>query len=142
MGLDIWFCKLKDKEKWNMDCWLNKSDEVIDDYLEKVSKSNYYYDKGFENADIELKLMKLIEKEMNVSLDLDGDPIYNPEKFNELYYVFERWIKEKWGSRTVFDNPDKYYPIGEEQFKFDRVMDLFEYIKVAKENGFTLWFSW
>lgn len=165
MGLDMWFYKMKDNKKWDLGsscwmcekhnrspkdnecdvvcpakcCWWNNANDDIDNYLKK---ENYYYDRGFENAELEFKLIKVVEKEMNVLLGLDGDPICNPENFNKLCDVFEKWIIEKWNLRTIFDNPDEYPCIGEEQFEFNRVLDFADYIDTARENGFTLWFSW
>lgn len=164
MGLDMWFLKMKDNKKWDLDtgcwawdkynrspeegecdnvcpdkcCWWNDSGKDIDDYL---SKDNYYYDRGFENADLEWNIIKIVEKEMGVELDFEGYPISSPDEFNKFYDWFEKWVKEKWDNRTVFDNPDEYYCVGEETFKFDRMLDFLEYVRVAKENGFTMWFS-
>lgn len=78
---------------------------------------------------------------MGIDLDFEGYPISNPEKFNKFYDYFKIWIEEKWENRVVFDNPDEYPCIGEETFEFDRMLYFFEYLKVAKENGFTMWFS-
>lgn len=158
------FVKLKDNDKWNLGsgcytwdkynrspkpgecdnicpdkcCWWNDSNEDIDDYL---NKNNYYYEIGFENAKTEWNIIKLIEKEMGISLDLDGCPVCNPEKFNKFCVYFRKWMNEKWCNRIVFENPDEYPCIGEEYIEFDRIKDFFEYVETAAMEGFTLWLS-
>lgn len=159
------FVKLKDNDKWSLGsdcyiwnkygrspesnecetvcqdkcCWWNDSGEDIDNFLNKV---NCYYEIGFENAKTEWNVIKLVEKEMSISFNLDGNPVVDVETFNNFSKHLREWADKKWSNRTVFDNPDDYPCIGEEQFEFDRVKDFVEYVEVAAKEGFTLWLSW
>lgn len=162
MSMDMWLIKMKDKNKWNLDCgeceywnkykksipkgdnycddkckikcaWWNDTNEDIENIIPKENK----YLNGWQCwGEEEYYLINtVISNEYNVKIKFYGDPICKQENFDFAVEMLNKWFKEKWNGETEFKVNENW------TIKIDNVEDFVEYMNIAKENRFTMWFS-
>ena len=143
MGIDMWLFKPKKKEevKKPRDCW--DWDSGVDfDETGLVPKDNPYLEGWICWGEEEYCLINyVVKKELGVDIKFSADPILPQEDFDYAINMLNKWYKEKWNGRTEFIMKKEWGFVEDWTLTIPHVDKLVEYLTIAKDNGFTMWFS-
>lgn len=146
MGMDMWLFKMKKEEeikkrKKKRDCWDYDSGVNFDE-LNLVPSDNPYLEGWVCWGNEEYHLInKVIANSLGVKIRFYGDPICEQKDFDYAVDMLNKWYKEKYNGETEFIMKKEWGYSDDWKITIPHVDKLVEYLTIAKDNGFTMWFS-